>query len=263
MSNSELKKLRELTETLTGNGYLRDQAGEWEYALDAIPNYIYIVNNKFEIKFVNQALANKLKIEKQDVYGKVCTSSEIGCVMSGHICESCEAVIDNPQVHDIFLFNLGGWYNITRSPIYTTTKKLIGFICVFQDITAQKDACVDVEQSEEKFSSIMELSNSPVFIFNLKTKAVLEVNFAFEKTFKLHGRNIVGKGIDDLNIWANECDGKRFCSILEGKGKVNNLTFLLKDSNNGVHDYRISASVIPANNNTQVVCMLDKSACFN
>ena len=40
----ELKKLRELTETLTGNGYLRDRAEEWEYAFDAIPDYIYSVS---------------------------------------------------------------------------------------------------------------------------------------------------------------------------------------------------------------------------
>jgi len=37
----ELKKLRELTEELTGNGYLRDQADEWEYALDAMPEFVF------------------------------------------------------------------------------------------------------------------------------------------------------------------------------------------------------------------------------
>ena len=57
----ELKRLRQLTETLTGNGYLKDQAKEWEYALDAIPECIYIINNKFEIKFTDNLYLDNLR----------------------------------------------------------------------------------------------------------------------------------------------------------------------------------------------------------
>ena len=74
----ELRKLRELTETLTGNGYLRDQAEEWEYALNAIPGYIYIINPKFEIRFINDALAERLNVNRNDLYGKFCYDVILG-----------------------------------------------------------------------------------------------------------------------------------------------------------------------------------------
>lgn len=256
---SELKKLRELTETLTGNGYLKDQAEEWEYALDAIPDCIYIINDKFEIKFINKALATKLNIEKHEVYGKVCTSTEIGCMVTDPVCENCRSVIDSPNVVDVFLTSLQGWYNITRSPIYTVTKKLIGFICVFQDITTQKEACTDATIGEKKFNAMMELSPNPSFVFNLDTTIVNYVNSAFENFFHIDKDHILGKSFNALDLWANDKDDKRFYTFLNENGSINNLTFLLKVRENGVRNCLINASVVEAE---QVVCVIEKPAWF-
>jgi two-component system cell cycle sensor histidine kinase/response regulator CckA len=138
----ELRKLRELTETLTGNGYLRDQAEEWEYALDAIPDPIYIINPSFRIKFINKTLAEKLDVAKDDCTNKLCYEYIRG-YKEGEVpadWASVEVVKDKPLLKEEYIEKLNGWFHITRSPIYTRTGKLLGFICVLQDITAEKEA---------------------------------------------------------------------------------------------------------------------------
>lgn len=146
----ELKKLRELTETLIGNGYLKDQAEEWEYALDAIPDYVYIINNSFEIKFTNRALSEKLNLSKEKLFGKI--SYEVIRGSEGGISPKawsdwveCEPLSISSE---LYIDNLYGWFNLTKSPIYTNVGKLIGFICVLQDITDTKRAISKIQYAE-------------------------------------------------------------------------------------------------------------------
>ncbi len=144
----ELKKLRELTETLIGNGYLKDQAEEWGYALDAIPDYIYIINNRFEIKFANRALSERLSISKEDLCGK--TSYQVIRGSEGGIsAEDWGKTKKTPVSSEIYIDNLAGWFDMTKSPIYTKTNKLIGFICVLQDITETKRAVTQRQHAED------------------------------------------------------------------------------------------------------------------
>lgn len=170
----ELRKLRELTETLTGNGYLRDQAAEWEYALDAVPDYIYIINTKFEIKFTNRALIEKLNMNKQDVYGKLCY--EIIFDNNDDVPNEWQNYAQiklKPHVSEVFLNKLCGWYDITKSPIYTKTNKLIGFICVLQDVTAKKKALESLEASERTCRIMLDNVSSVIWTVDL------DLNFTF------------------------------------------------------------------------------------
>jgi len=153
----ELRKLRELTETLTGNGYLRDQAEEWEYALDAIPDPVYIVNPSFRIKFINRTLAERLGTGKEDCMDKVCyefiRGYKKGEVPPDWVDE--DAVRRAPLLENEYIEKLSGWFNITRSPIYTRTGKFLGFICVLQDITSEKKAHDALMKREATLETIL------------------------------------------------------------------------------------------------------------
>ena len=151
--NNELKKLREITETLTSNGYLIDQTKEWEYAFDAVPDFIFVVNRSFEVKFINRAMFERLGIDsKEDVMGMhcyemlgfskpmlpACEKDEVdevicdACVNSGQCLEKDGDVCDYgahpiPKLEGVFVF--------TRSAIRSNAKKLLGYICVLRDVT--------------------------------------------------------------------------------------------------------------------------------
>ncbi len=143
----ELKKLRELTEALTKNGYLRDQAKVWEYALDAIPECIYIINNKLEIKFVNEILSTRLKKSKEELYDKLCYE-EIQVypqdVLSSLSIYDYSVFKPSRIVKDICIKKLTGWFDVTISPIYSHSNQLLGFIHVLKDITVEKKALEDL-----------------------------------------------------------------------------------------------------------------------
>lgn len=174
----ELKKLREITETLTGNGYLKDQAEEWEYALDAIPDCVYIINNRFEIKFCNKALCNKLGSKKEDLYGRLCYEVIFGCnnrdLFPGWSVEDLnqDAII----ITDVFVDKLSGWYDVTRSPIYTKNSRLIGFICVLQDVTGKHIANDNLHHRETLLETIFNVVPVGVMLMDRKNRTILSVN---------------------------------------------------------------------------------------
>ena len=138
----ELKKLRELTETLTGNGYLRDQTEEWEYALDAIPDEIFIINRRFEITFANKALSNRLYVSKKLLYGRSFQEAifETSCRVLDEDWASYEIIKKRPFLSEVYVCSLKGWFDITRSPVLDKNNNTIGFICVLQDVTEKKRA---------------------------------------------------------------------------------------------------------------------------
>lgn len=159
----ELKKLKELTEVLTGNGYLRNQAEEWEYALDAIPEFVYVIDVNHNLKFVNKILAQRLGASKDDLYNKKCyhiikgkqVDSEGECLFAEDCCDLDAAVQTSGE---IYLEKLDGWFVYDRSPIYTKTNKLIGFICILRDVTDRKAAEHVIERNEDRLSAALELS---------------------------------------------------------------------------------------------------------
>lgn len=174
----ELRKLRELTETLTGNGYLRDQAEEWEYALDAIPDLIYIINPKSEIKFANKALADRLGCDKESFIDKIhyffiCGFPEADVP---NIWLDREMIEATPFLEDQYIDHLGGWFNISRAPIYTKIGKFLGFICVFQEITLEKKARDELKKREETLETIFNAAPIGIGLLERYTRIIKAVN---------------------------------------------------------------------------------------
>jgi PAS domain S-box-containing protein len=171
----ELRKLRELTETLTGNGYLSDQAQEWEDALDAIPDFVYIINNRSEIRFTNKALAERLSSNKDDLYGK--KYYEIICDMDKESGEcSWESLNSDRPIEGAYLSNLKGWFDISRSPIYTKSKKLIGYICVLQEVTDKREAINSLIEREATLEAVFDAAPVGIGLLNSKDFKFISIN---------------------------------------------------------------------------------------
>jgi PAS domain S-box-containing protein len=147
----EINKLRKLTETLTGNGYLRDRAAEWEYALNAFPDCVFITNTENKIRFVNDALLERLNQTKGAIYGKDCFEvfNHTGCS------DACK--LENGKEEEFFIGNLHGWFTYSRSKIETKMGKLLGYIVVLRDVTA-------LHLSEEKLRTIIEHTDELFYI---------------------------------------------------------------------------------------------------
>jgi PAS domain S-box-containing protein len=150
MSMKELEQLRELTQKLTGNGYLKDQTEEWEFALDAIPECVSVVNRENMIKFVNKALKDRLGLEKKDDAYNLSCSDTFECGKGeGNGCE-CEKHPEEVTTGIRYIKKLNGWFEYTRSPIFSSTKKLIGYILFLRDVSELREA----KETAEKYLEV-------------------------------------------------------------------------------------------------------------
>lgn len=191
----ELKKLREITETLIGNGYLRDQAEEWEYAFDAIPDYVYIVDLKYRLKYINNALADRLKVRKDEIINMPCYK----VVVSVDLEAPFDMWLNIPQQevakdYNLFIKNLNGWFDITRSPVYSKASNLVGFICVLQEVTEKLKALKDLVAREATLSTIFD--SAPIGIgLSGKDRVILSTNKSLQDTLGYSGAELIGKNV--------------------------------------------------------------------
>ncbi len=136
--NGELEKLREITDKLTENGYLIDRAAQWEFAFDAVPDYVFIINPKSEIMYVNRALIKSLGITKIETLGKHCWRALCCPSENGSICDNSQ-LEESLKIKEVRIDNgLSGWFHFTRTPIYNEEDKFLGAVVVLRDITERK-----------------------------------------------------------------------------------------------------------------------------
>lgn len=129
--NKELKKLKEITGKLTDNGYLVDRASQWEFAFDALPDLVFIVNSEFKIKFVNKTLIKKTGLREFDLIDKYCDEVVMG--------KNSKIEINNIFSEDVYIKgNSNRLFNFVPSPIYDEDNNLLGFVCVLRDVLKSK-----------------------------------------------------------------------------------------------------------------------------
>lgn len=211
----ELRKLRELTETLTGNGYLRDHTKEWEYALDAIPECICIINSRYKISFANKALIDRLNQSRSELIGKDYYEEIRGIEVNS---ESLNSTPIPKSVKSVFLSKLNGWFDISKSPIYTSSEKLIGFICVLQDVTDKRSAINEIINKKATLDVILDTVPVGIGLMD-KNKNILSINKSMEKLLGYSDMELRGKPIG--KICNNEEDFNKVCHILDGNNAFN------------------------------------------
>lgn len=232
MLDTELEKLREITRVLTANGYLMDQAAEWEYALDAIPESIYIINRNYQIKFINKSLAKKLNLSnKKEVYDKYCydvirsdtdeKNKDLDCI--------CDLEKDDFGYGEHYIDVLEGWYRYNRSPIYTSTGKLLGYICVLRNITDVRVAESDLKHSLNLFNGTFKAAPVGLGVISCPEHKFIMVNNEFCNITKYTEEELIGKSSEIIYPTKEEFEeiSKVKCKVVKEEG-FSSLEFKIK-----------------------------------
>ncbi len=166
---------------------------DWEKTFNAIPDFISILDNDYNIVRSNKAMLEKLNLATLD-------NSHIKCysIMHGTSCpiDDCPhtMLLKDGKGHSVNIFepSLNSYFNVTVSPIYDRDGKISGSVHIAKDITDQKIA----EQRNTLLANIIENSNAFVGIGNYKTRTFVYLNNA--------GRNVLdigpGEDITGLHI---------------------------------------------------------------
>jgi PAS domain S-box-containing protein len=90
--------------------------------------------------------------------------------MRGENVDAVEVFIRNANVPD------GRFLNITGAPLRGVDGALQGGVVVFHDITERKRAEETLRQSEQRYHLLFDSNPHPVWVYDLKTLAILDVN---------------------------------------------------------------------------------------
>jgi PAS domain S-box-containing protein len=106
--------------------------------------------------------------------------------------------------------------------------KITGILGIARDITDRTKAEEKLRMSEEKFSRLFHSSPDAILLTELKNGKIIEVNKSFEKFSGFSGEELIGHPVLEFNMYS-PTERQRFVSILQEKGNVHDVEFVLKN----------------------------------
>lgn len=123
-----------------------------------------------------------------------------------------------------------------------------------QRIEELKKARAKLKQTEEKlyrsekiFASTFHINPDPMFIVDIVTEKIIDVNTAFTRWTGYSAQEVIGIMERELHLWANPEDRERFVDALKSKGEVNGAEIIMKQRNGHMCDVLVSVRLIELN----------------
>lgn len=242
----DLEKLRELTKTLTSNGYLTDQTKAWQYAFDSVSDLVCITNSSFKIKFINKKFCVKLNINSSNYINE---SLDVLIDSSLFTLDKHIGVFDESYVcyGEIYIDNLEGWFERYRYYIEDNNGNLIGYTFILRDITERKKAEIKIKESEAKFAIAFKTSPYAITITRAVDGKIIDVNDTFTLLTGYTKEEAEASTSLNLKLWANDSDRNQVIKDLQQGIPVVKQEFSFRKKNNDLIIGLFSANLIVLN----------------
>ena len=106
--------------------------------------------------------------------------------------------------------------------------EIIGILGIARDITDRKNVEEKIRISEEKFFKLFYSSPDAILVTELKSGRILEVNKSFEKFSGFSSEELIGHPVLEFNMYG-PTERQRFVSLLQEKGNIHDVEFVLKN----------------------------------
>jgi len=243
--DAELEKLRELTTKLTENGYLIDRAAQWEFAFDAVPDYVFIVNPEYKIKYINKSMVDVLGKGRAEVFNLDCCDLIRKKGADSCLCRMEPDLKKSIVVEELYLEDgIKGWFHFTRSPIYDESEELLGVVGVLRDITSRKQTEEALKISETKYSELYNASPDMYVSVDAKTALVKQCNDTLLSRLGYTREEVMGEEI--FKLYHEDCMDKVHESfkIFTTVGKLEQVELQLKRKDGTPVDVSLSVSAV-------------------
>ncbi|HVY23438.1 MAG TPA: PAS domain S-box protein [Steroidobacteraceae bacterium] len=159
-------------------------------------------------------------------------SAKLGkTAIAGNSVFTAEAEAGLPAVHEWTYIRKDG----SKLPVLLSVTRLLsasgaitGYLGVAADITMQKNAQRQLQESEAKFSAMFEFSPEILSLSRIDDQVFTDVNPAFEKLTGYSKAEVIGKRSDEFNMYARIQDRQQLYDELQRSGRVENHEVLLK-----------------------------------
>ncbi len=111
----------------------------WERTFDTIPDIVMVTDDKYRIKKVNRALADRLGVRREDLFGRYCYEIIHGTDRPPSHCPHVKTINKGKEnVSEIYEDNLKDHFILSSSPVFDSEGSITGAVEVFRDISTRK-----------------------------------------------------------------------------------------------------------------------------
>ncbi len=177
-------------------GINSEEAARYKAIVEAFDGFVYICSEDFCIEFMNEKLIERTGY---DGTGKPCYAvlhdlpSPCPWCVNERVFEGETARWDVRSPKD------NRWYHVVNTPIYRPDGS-ISKQSMIQDITDRKMAQQALEESEARYRAIFDAVPDPVFIHELETGKVVDVNQAMLDAFRAKREDVVDTTFDKMPV---------------------------------------------------------------
>lgn len=178
---------------------------EWESTFDAIPDCVAIIDANYKILRVNNAMAQRLGLDRDRIIGSICYEQMHGTSAPHSSCPHSKLLADDREhTAEIYEERLGGYYEVSVSPLRDHKGCLIGCTHVARNISSQKQAEQTLRSNNAELERQLRFTKTllkaePIAVFFKDAKGrYLGCNEEFSKIAGITPEDIVGKTVFDL-----------------------------------------------------------------
>lgn len=126
----------------------------------------------------------------------------------------------------------------------TGTARLFG---TTQDITERKRREIELRESEERFSKAFHSSPAPLIITGLADGRFLHANNSFLRAFGYERDEVIGKTVDDLNLYVAHQDRKKLIEEMRTRGALRGYDCRARTKSGQILDLLVSVEPVKLN----------------
>jgi PAS domain S-box-containing protein len=124
----------------------------------------------------------------------------------------------------------------------------------FADLEPRRKAETALRQSEQRFAKAFCLAPVPTTISTADDHRLIEVNEAFSRVLGYRAQDVVGYPADDIGLWVDDGERRRFEAELARTGSVRDFEAYLRMKGGGEIDCLVSAETITLSDRKCILC---------
>ena len=183
----------DITEQVATKHKIIQASREWRSTFDTIPDLIAIIDTDYRIIRANRAMTDALKVSPLEVLGLTCYQHVHGTDAPPPFCVHAQLLADG-QEHsaEIYEERLGGWFQVTASPLHDEAGRLTGSVHVAHDITALKHHEQELQEGKALLRCLIDSVSDLIFIKD-RSGGYLGCNKACEEFLGVPEHELIGK----------------------------------------------------------------------